>query len=122
MDGNIKEEFMNRFVKVMKAFSDKNRLKIVKMLQQRELCVCEIQAGLHLAQPTVSKHLKILEEAGILIWRKEGLWVNYSINPKPDNPFVSSLLGNLRHWLNDDPEIADLLGKLEGIRRENICN
>ncbi len=113
---------MNRFLKVMKALSDKNRLKIVKMLQQRELCVCEIQAGLKLAQPTVSKHLKILEEAGILTFRKEGLWVNYSVNNKPDNPFVSTLLGNLRHWLNDDPEISELITRLESIHRENICN
>ncbi len=106
----------------MKALSEKNRLKMVKMLQHRELCVCEIQAGLGLAQPTVSKHLKILEDADLVISRKEGLWVNYSLNNKPDNPFASSLLGNLRHWLKDDSEMRELIEKLPELNRENICN
>ncbi len=113
---------MKNFLKVMKAISDKNRLKMAKMLQHRELCVCEIQKGLGLAQPTVSKHLKILEDAGLVISRKEGLWVNYSLNSQPDNPFASSLLGNLRHWLEDDPEIQELVERLPGLNRENLCN
>jgi ArsR family transcriptional regulator len=113
---------MKNFLKVMKALSEKNRLKMVKMLQHRELCVCEIQKGLGLAQPTISKHLKILEDAGLVISRKDGLWVNYSLNNKPDNPYVSSVLGNLRHWLEDDPEIKMLIEKLPGLNRENICN
>ena len=106
----------------MKALSEKNRLKMVKMLQHRELCVCEIQAGLGLAQPTVSKHLKTLEDAELVISRKQGLWVNYSLNNKPDNPFASSLLGNLRHWLEDDSEMQELIEKLPELNRENICN
>jgi ArsR family transcriptional regulator len=106
----------------MKALSEKNRLKMMKMLQHRELCVCEIQKGLELAQPTVSKHLKILEDAGLIISRKDGLWVNYSLNNKPDNPYVSSLLGNLRYWLEDDLEIKVLIEKLPDLNRENICN
>jgi ArsR family transcriptional regulator len=111
---------MRIFLKVMKALSDKNRLKILKMLQRRELCVCEIHAGLDLAQPTVSKHLKILEEAGLVVFRKDGLWVNYSINDKPDNPYASSLLGNLRHWLEDDHDIQKLMEKLPDLNRETI--
>jgi hypothetical protein len=49
----------------MKALADPGRIKIVKMLEARELCVCEIHAALDLAQPTISKHLRILEEAGL---------------------------------------------------------
>jgi len=49
---------MKDFVKVMKALSDPNRVKMLKMLQHRPMCVCEIQAALEIAQPTVSKHLK----------------------------------------------------------------
>ena len=56
---------MKSFVKVMKALSDPNRIKIIKLLQQKYMCVCELQGALNLAQPTVSKHLKILEEAGL---------------------------------------------------------
>jgi ArsR family transcriptional regulator len=56
---------MNEFIKVMKALSDPNRVKLLKLLQKREMCVCEIQAALGISQPTVSKHLKILEGAGL---------------------------------------------------------
>ena len=113
---------MKSFLKAMKALSDKNRLKIVKMLQHRELCVCEIHVGLELAQSTVSKHLKILEDAGFVESRKEGLWVNYSLSNGADNPFAASLLGNLRHWLEDEPEIVSIIEKLPELNRENICN
>jgi ArsR family transcriptional regulator len=70
---------MKDFVRVMKALSDPNRVKIVKMLQQRKLCVCEIRAALQVAQPTVSKHLKVLENAGLVDSQKDGLWVNYGL-------------------------------------------
>ena len=52
---------MKSFVKVMKALSDPGRVKIMKMLQRKVMCVCEIQAALGIAQSTASKHLKILE-------------------------------------------------------------
>ena len=70
---------MKNFIKVMKALSDPNRIKIIKMLQHKMMCVCELQAALDIAQPTVSKHLKILEEAGLVDYQKDGLWVNYSL-------------------------------------------
>ncbi len=57
---------MKKFIKVMKALSDPNRVKIVKMLRHKVMCVCEMQAVLGIAQPTVSKHLKALEEAGLI--------------------------------------------------------
>jgi len=113
---------MREFIKVMKALSDPNRVKMVKMLQQRMLCVCEIQTALGLAQSTASKHLKILEEAGLITYAKEGLWVNYRLADGSRNPYVSSLLGNLRHWLDDDADISALLEKLPGVRREFICS
>ncbi len=114
---------MKNFLKVMKALSDKNRLKIIKMLQHKDLlCVCEIQAGLGLAQPTVSKHLRILEDAGLVIYKKKGLWVNYSLNQQPDNPYSATMLGNLRYWLEDEQEITKLIEKLPELNRENICN
>ena len=57
---------MKDFVKVMKALSDPNRAKILKMLQHKTMCVCEMQAALQIAQPSVSKHLRILEEADLV--------------------------------------------------------
>ena len=112
---------MNDFIKVMKALSDKNRVKIVKMLQYRELCVCEIQNALGVSQPTVSKHLKVLEQADIVRSRKDGQWTNYFLSGGRKNKYVSAILGNVRHWINEDPEITELVERLPEIRRENIC-
>ena len=112
---------MKPFIKVMKALSDPNRVKIVKLLQHKMMCVCELQAVLGIAQPTVSKHLKILEEAGLVTYKKNGLWVNYYLGNGAGSPYSSSILGNLRHWLDDDPEISELVKKLPFYRREEIC-
>ena len=114
---------MNILVKVMKALSDKNRIIILKMLQKRtDLCVCEIQACLNISQSTVSKHLKILENAGLVKYQKNGLWVNYSLTDGYESPYAATLLGNLKHWLENDNEIINLTQKLTNINRETICN
>ena len=112
---------MKSFIKVMKALSDPNRVKIIKLLQQKLMCVYELQAALNLAQPTVSKHLKILEEAGLVDYKKEGLWVNYFLADGRGSPYAASLLGNLKHWLNEDAEIAELMKKAPFISRVDIC-
>jgi len=109
------------FIKVTKALSDPNRVKIVKMLQHKMMCVCEIQEALQIAQSSVSKHLKILEEAGLVDYKKDGLWVNYHLTDGMKSPYVASLMGNLRHWLEDDPEVKELIKRLPNIRREEIC-
>lgn len=112
---------MKEFLKVTKAVSDPNRVKILKLLQHRSLCVCEIRAALNLAQPTVSNHLKVLERAGLVRSKKEGLWVNYELSEGNSSPFAAALLGNLRHWLDEDPQIAVLIRGLPEIWRESIC-
>lgn len=112
---------MKDFLRVMKALSDPNRVKIVKALQCKSLCVCEIHTALGLAQPTVSKHLKILDDAGLVVWKKCGLWVNYSLADGNASPYVATLLGNLNHWLQDEPKIARMVEILPSIRREDVC-
>jgi len=112
---------MKEFVNVMKALSDPNRVKIVKMLQHKSMCVCEMQAILQIAQPSVSKHLKILENVGIVESNKDGLWVNYHLMDGRNSPYAASILGNLRHWLEDDPKTLDMVEKLPYISREDIC-
>ena len=112
---------MKDFVDVMKALSDPNRIKIIKILQHKMMCVCELQAALNVAQPTVSKHLKILEEAGLVDYQKDGLWVNYFLADGSASPYASSVLGNLKHWLEEDPEIAELVKKVPLLNREELC-
>lgn len=111
---------MKEFLKVMKASSDPTRVKILKMLGKRVMCVCEIQAALGTAQSTASKHLKILEDAGLVVSKKEGLWVNYLLADGSQSPYASNLLGNMRHWLDDEPEIVRLLEKIIRIDRCEI--
>ena len=113
---------MKNFVKVMKALSDPNRVKIIKMLQLRDsLCVCEIRAVLKLAQPTVSKHLKVLEEAGLVTSEKDKLWVNFRLHPDTDSPYIVAMLGHLKNWLNETPEIVEIHQLLPAINRNDIC-
>lgn len=112
---------MRDFIRVMKALSEPSRVKILKMLTRRELCVCELQAGLGLAQPTVSKHLRILEDAGLVEKRKEGLWMNYRPANGHSSPYAATLLGSLKHWLNDDPEIQALMLKVPNLDRAAAC-
>ena len=112
---------MKSFLKVMKALSDPNRVKIIKLLQQKMMCVCELQGALMIAQPTVSKHLKILEEAGLVDYVKDGLWVNYFLADGQTSPYASSVLGNLKHWLEDDPEVVELVKKVPFLNREDLC-
>ena len=85
------------------------------------MCVCELQSALEISQPSASKNLKILEDAGLVSSRKEGLWVNYYLSDGKSSPYVSSLLGNLRHWLTDDPELAELIKKVPFLNREALC-
>ncbi len=111
---------MRQFLKVMKALSDPNRVKIIKMLQRKKMCVCELQTALGVAQPTVSKHLRILEDAGLVTFEKDGLWVNYKLS-KDNNPYSKTMLRHLKNWLEDEPEIVELIKKLPYINREDIC-
>lgn len=70
----------NDTVKVFKAFCDENRLKILEQLRTGEKCACKLLDELHITQPTLSHHMKLLCDADIVQGRKEGKWVHYSID------------------------------------------
>jgi len=108
------------FVKVMKALSDPSRVKVIKALEVRELCVCELRAVLGLAQPTVSKHLKVLEEAGLVASRKEGQWVHYRL--APSSIYAETMLENLQSWLANDPAVRAVLTQLPSVDRHALCS
>jgi len=111
---------MKKFIKTMKALSDPNRVKMMKMIQSRPFCVCEIKTALGIAQSTASKHLKILEEAELVRSFKDGLWVNYTLADGRDSPYSANMIANLQHWLEDETEIKALNQILPGINREDI--
>lgn len=67
---------------LFKAFCDENRIRILKLLQGGEKCACVLLDDLHITQPTLSHHMKILCDSGIVAGRKEGKWMHYSISPE----------------------------------------
>lgn len=67
------------FIQLCKALSDENRLKIIKMLMEEEKCGCKLLECFNITQPTLSHHMKILVDCGLVKDRKEGKWHHYSI-------------------------------------------
>lgn len=103
---------MDQLVRVMKALSDPGRVTILKLLGARELCACEIIRALKLAQPTISRHMKVLSDAGLVTGRKVGPWVHYRVAENPASPYARALLDKLSGWLEDDPALAKLKASL----------
>jgi len=113
---------MRNLVKIFKALSDSNRIRILKMLEVRPLCVCEITAVLGLASSTVSKHLSILRDAGFIFDQKENKWVNYHLNKASRMHYVRELLPLLEKWLPDDQTIMRDKENVQVVDREALCN
>ena len=67
---------------VFKALCDENRIKILKLLLTGEKCACVLLDDMHITQPTLSHHMKILCDSGVVVGRKEGKWVHYRIDPE----------------------------------------
>jgi len=109
---------MRVYLKVMKAVADAARVKILKMLQHRELCVCEMQTLLGISQPAVSRHLRLLEEADLVRSQKDGMWNNFRLATKEEcNPYSWVTLKNLRAWLEDEPQIRELRKRVATVDR-----
>ncbi|WP_183277230.1 ArsR/SmtB family transcription factor [Clostridium fungisolvens] len=70
----------NENAKIIKALSDANRLRIIDMLSCGEKCACDILENFDFTQPTLSHHMKVLMECGLVNSRKEGIWSHYSLN------------------------------------------
>lgn len=71
---------MQEIAGIFKALSDETRLSILKLLENGELCVCDIVAALNMVQPKISFHLSVLKEAGLIRDRKQGKWIHYRID------------------------------------------
>jgi len=102
---------IREYESVMKAIADPTRVRILKILEGGEMCVCQIIAILSLGQSTVSKHLFLLRAAGLIKDRRDRKWVHYSLSRGNDSPYAARMLLNLRGWLNEDPVIAKDRGR-----------
>jgi len=96
-------------VGLFKALADTNRLMIVDMLSCGELCACKILEKFHITQPTLSHHMKILCDCGLVNGRKEGKWMYYSLNSEKVQDFKNFLC-------------AITIDKEDCICKEGVCN
>ena len=98
---------MQHLIKALKALSDETRLRILRVLLERECCVCEIMQALDISQSRASRNLGILQDAGFLKARREGLWIVYSIDWQTANRYATSLA----KLVKDSPVSNEVLAK-----------
>ncbi len=96
---------MRDFVKSFKALSDETRIRILKLLLERECCVCEVMQALDISQSRASRNLGILEDAGFIKSRRDGLWILYSIDERNVDSCASPLIELLRGSLVNEETI-----------------
>ena len=76
---------------IFKALCDENRVQILRILQNGELCACHLLEALNLSQPTLSHHMKVLCDSGLVVGRKDGKWMHYSISEEGTEIAVKAL-------------------------------
>jgi len=111
---------MKTTTKLFKALSDETRLRILKMLEARPLCVCEIQHVLKGSQPNVSHHLKTLSEAGLVESKKDGLWIDYRLPDKPASPLHTAMLSLVKKSLDGEQVIKKDRTLVKSVNRIEI--
>ena len=108
---------MRDLVKVFKALSDCIRLRMLKLLQGRELCVCKIMQALDISQTRASRNLGVLKNAGFVVDRRQGLWVHYSVNKNKVNQYHWAISALLDKWLEDEGIIIEDTKRLKKAAR-----
>ena len=106
---------MKEFLNVTKALADENRLRMLMALQDRELCVCQITELMGLAISTVSKHLSVLYQAGLVNARKDGRWMYYSLPGKDAPTAAREGVAWVRRSLAGNPRLREDTKKLKQV-------
>ncbi|WP_054697205.1 ArsR/SmtB family transcription factor [Syntrophomonas palmitatica] len=106
------------FETVFKALGEPTRLKIIKLLAERELCVCDLEEVMQISQPRVSQHLKVLKHAGLVNERKEGQRTICSLNRDLLNQTISQFQEYISKPLELIPELAGELSRMPVIDGE----
>ena len=107
--------------RMFRAFSDRTRLRILNLLKLGEFCVCDIVSIIGVPQAKASRHLGYLRRSGLVLARKEGLWVYYELAPA-QSAFHHKLLECLGCCLKDVPELAADLARAQTIRcKDRTC-
>ncbi|MBF0528085.1 MAG: winged helix-turn-helix transcriptional regulator [Deltaproteobacteria bacterium] len=110
---------MDDFMSIAKALGDERRVRVLMVLQGRELCVCQIIDFLGLAPSTVSKHMSILRQARLVKARKQGRWMHYRLPGSEASEAVKSALSWLKQSLADNPVIEEDEIRVVGLIRKH---
>ena len=112
---------LKKITKILKALADESRIRVLALLKERNgLCVCEITDIIGLSQPTISSHLKKLQDAEVITYSKDGLWVNYNLDENMEKE-VKQLLDSMVQILSEDERIKSDVSRSFKINREIIC-
>lgn len=103
------------FIKTFKALGENTRMKIIKLLSYKSMCVCELSEVLEMLQPRVSQHLKILKEAKLVNESKEGYWVFYSLNQDNLEKYWQDFESFLKEDLNKLEEFPGIKDKIDNL-------
>ncbi len=115
---------MDQFLAVAKALSDRSRVRALMFLRGGELCLCQIIEMLGLAPSTVSKHMAVLQRAGLVLGRKEGRWTHYGLADRSAAPAVRSGLQWAKEALADEGQVVEDNARLEEVLaqdKESLC-
>jgi len=112
---------MRQLEAALKAAGDPTRTRILKLLEDRALCVCQVQAVLRLAPSTVSKHLALLKASGLVEDRRDGRWVHYALAGKGHNPYAKEVLRLVRGALVRDPKIMEDRRRLKRVLKTPLA-
>jgi len=107
---------MRDLERALKAAGDPTRTRILKLLEDGPLCVCQVQAVLGLAPSTVSKHLALLKAAALVEDRKQGRWIRYQLAADPANGHAAGVLALLRGALDRDAAVIADRRRLREVR------
>jgi len=105
---------------VFKALNDETRLRVLKLLENESLCVCEIMEVLGMIQSRISRHLHILRRAGFLTAQRDKKWVIYRWNRERANPYHLPLQEMIRLWLNNDEQVKGDKKRLQQVKAMNM--
>ncbi len=109
---------LREVAEVLKALSDPTRLKILFLLDHCPLCVCVITETLGLSQPTISRHLKQMEQAGIVSSERQGTWIIYSLSS--EHPKVNKIIKVVLARLREDQDLKALWDKAKQVKSHRM--
>lgn len=107
-------------VNLLKILADVNRLRILKMLETKPLCVCEMAAVLKITQPSVSRHVRKLKEFGLIAEEQNGFYTDYRL-VKPSRQADRALVDTVLNAFARDPQVSADRQVLRNIDRTKIC-